>query len=67
MRADLLDTRLWRAGDAVAEVAAVYGARPVNLRRRVDLRLWVRVTPDWYDRVDLLRERGYGDEPDEER
>jgi GTP-binding protein Era len=31
------------------------------LGRHVDLRLWVRVTPDWYDRDDQMRALGYGD------
>lgn len=30
------------------------------LGRKVHLELWVRVTPDWYDREDRLREIGYG-------
>jgi GTP-binding protein Era len=29
------------------------------LGRKVHLELWVRVTPDWYDREDRLREIGY--------
>ncbi len=29
------------------------------LGRKVHLELWIRVTPDWYDKDDLLREVGY--------
>lgn len=30
------------------------------LGKKVHLELWVRVTPDWYDKDDLLRQVGYG-------
>lgn len=30
------------------------------LDRKVHLELWVRVTPDWYDKDDLLKQVGYG-------